>query len=253
MNQSLTNIFCFILIAVTANLTAVSAGLGEVVVFDGVTTVQTPTRIKVLTKGLIFAKGGRLVDIYLDDQLLKRILTGADGYGFLKYIPTEPGFKNISARSGTTASSGLILVMRKNEKAVVIDVEGAFKDAIFSETLRANSRKALRALSKDYTLIYLSRIVGKGISRSWLEKEDFPESVILRWQGPDTFKSLIKRGVNLYALIGSADVMSAAKPHVALRYTFEQSRDAKRVEDWDEILNLLQPPPSTDSLQKESR
>ncbi len=242
-----------IVITGTLILISVTVSRSEVVVFDQVTTVQTPIRLKVLTKGRIFSQGGRLVDIYLDDTHLKKILTGGDGYGYLKYIPQSPGIKEINARSDANSSSGLILVMRKSEKAIIIDVEGAFKDTIFSEELREDSRKVVKALSKDYKIIYLSRYVGKGVSRSWLEKEDFPKSVILRWQGPNTFKTLGKMGVQLYAVIGSAAVISAAKKHIEHRYTFEKSKDGRIVKDWDEILKLLQPVAPAVSPEKDPK
>ena len=250
MIQSTIRLSFSILLVLSVVLVFVTASPGNVVVFDSVTTVQTPIRIKVLTKGRIFAEGGQLVDIYLDDEHLKRILTGGDGYGFLKYIPQEPGFKSISARSKSASSSGLLLVMRPSEKAIIIEVEGAFKDAIFSQEIRKNSQVTVKALSKDYTLIYLSRMVGKGISRSWLEEEDFPKSVILRWQGANTFKSLAKRGVKLYAVIGSAAVMRAAKKHIEHRLTFEKSKNATLVKSWDEILELLQPPAPDDPPER---
>jgi len=234
-------------------LACVPVGRSEVVVFDGVTTVQTPIRITVLTKGRIFSQGGRLVDIYLDGSHLKKILTGADGYGYLKYIPQNPGLEEINARSDADSSSGLILVMDKSEKAVIIDVAGAFKDAIFSKAIREDSRKVVKALSQDYKIIYLSRYVGQGVSRSWLEQEDFPNSVILPWQGPESLKSLEKKGVQLYAVIGSDTVISAAKKHVAHRYTFEESKDGKIVKDWDEILKLLQPAAPTGSPERDPK
>jgi len=241
MTRNINRLTLCIVITGTLILASVTVSRSEVVVFDDVTTVQTPIRIKVLTKGRIFSQGGRLVDIYLDDNHIKKILTGGDGYGYYKYIPQSPGFKEINARSEANSSTGLILVMDKNEKAIIIDVEGAFKDTILSYELRADSRKVVNALSKDYKVIYLSRYVGKGISRSWLEKEDFPKSVILGWQGSNTFKSLEKRGVQLDAVIGSATVISAAKKYIENRYTFEKSKDGKMVKDWDEISKLLQP------------
>ena len=148
---------------------------------------------------------------------------------------------SIEARSDADSASGLHLVTNKSDKVIIIDVEGAFKDAVFSEDIRENSREAVYSLSKEYKIIYISRFVGKGISRSWLEKEDFPKSVILRWQGISTLKLLKKRGVRLDAVIGSATVIAAAKKHIAHRYTFENSKDGKMVKDWDEILELLQP------------
>jgi hypothetical protein len=212
----------------------------EVVVFDRVTTVDTPIRLKVLTKSRFFSAGGRLVDIYLDDTHLKRILTGGDGYGYLKHISQRPGLKKIAAHSETSSSSGLLLVMRKNDKAIVIDLEGALKDTLFSNELRDKSKQAVNAISKDYKIIYLSRYVGIGVSRDWLEKEGFPESVIFRWKGPNLLKALKEKGVNLHAVIGSSAVISAASKHIERRYTFEETKDGQTVKDWDEILQLLQ-------------
>ncbi len=253
MNLSFSKLMLAVCFTGTLILISVTVSRSEVVVFDQVTTVQTPIRLKVLTKGRIFSQGGRLVDIYLDNTHLKKILTGGDGYGYFKFIPQSPGLKEINARSDANSSSGLILVMRKSEKAIIIEVEGAFKDTIFSGELREASRKVVKALSKDYQVIYLSRYVGPGISRSWLEKEDFPKSVILRWQGPYTIKTLEKRGVQLYAVIGSAAVISAAEKHIEHRYTFEKSKDGKIVKDWDEILKLLQPAAPTVSPEKDPK
>jgi hypothetical protein len=246
--------FCKLVRAICLSAIFMLAGTGvcrgEVVVFDRVTTVQTDIRLIVLTKGLLFAEGGQLVDIFLDDRHLKRILTGGDGYGYLKYTPREPGLKEIRAHSGTGSATGLLLVMDKNEKAIIIDIESAFKDAVFSEEARQNCRRAVDALSKNYKIIYLSRYVGKGVGSSWLKKENFPKSVILRWHGPKFFKALEERGVQLHAVIGSDDVISAAKEHIENRYTFGETRDGKTVKDWDEILKLLQTPPPAEQEEK---
>lgn len=226
----------------------------EVVVFDRVTTVQTDIRLIVLTKGLLFAEGGRLVDIYLDGRHLKKILTGGDGFGYLKYAPQDPGLKEISANSEAGSATGLLLVMGKNEKAIIIDIESAFQDALFSKEIRENSRRAVNALNKNYKIIYLSRFVGKGIGRTWLKEENFPESVILRWQGPGVITALEERGVQLKAVIGSEDVLSAAEAeHIENRYTFEETKAGKTVKDWDEILGLLQPAAPEGANQKEAK
>jgi hypothetical protein len=234
-------------------LTSVGLGRSEVVVFDRVTSVQTDIRIIVLTKGRLFAKGGQLVDIYLDDRHLKKILTGGDGYGYLKYTPQDPGLKKIRVRSDDDSATGLLLVVGKGEKAIIIDIESAFKDAVFSEEIRENSQLALNSLSKSYKLIYLSRYVGKGVGRSWLAKRDFPESVILRWQGPEVFKALKERGVHLQAVIGSEEVISAAAKYTDNRYTFEKTKEGKTVKDWDEILELLQPAAPAEAAHQETK
>jgi len=211
----------------------------KVVVFDHVTTVQTPINIRVLTRDGFFSAGGRIVDIYLENNLLKKILTGGDGYGYLKYTPHEAGLKKITARSNTDSASGLILVMNENEKAIIIEIEGAFRDTVFSDEIKESSRKAVNILSENYKIIYLSRFLGKGLTRSWLEKQNFPESVILRWRGPKTLENLKKNGVQLHAIIGSSVVISTVTEQIDKRFSFEKTNDGKTVKDWDEILKLL--------------
>jgi len=228
-------------------LMIVSISHSKVVVFDQVTTVQTPIKIRVLTKDGFFSAGGRLVDIYLDNNLLKKILTGGDGYGYLKYTPREPGLKKITARSNTDSTSGRILVMNNSEKAIIIETEGAFKDTVFSDEIRESSQKAVNLLSENYKIIYLSRYLGKDFTGSWLEKQNFPKSVILRWRGPKTLENLKKNKVQLYAIIGSADVISAVTDQIDTRFSFEKTNDGQTVKDWDEIVKLLlespRPPP----------
>ena len=234
-------IICFkkYLLPILFILIIVPVSHSKVVVFDQVTTVQTPIKIRVLTRDGFFSAGGRMVDIYLDNNLLKKILTGGDGYGYLKYTPREPGLKKITARSNTDSASGLILVMNNSEKAIIIETEGAFKDTVFSDEIRESSQKAVNSLSENYKIIYLSRFLGKDITGSWLEKQNFPKSVILRWHGPKTLENLKKNSVQLHAIIGSADVISAVTEQIEKRFSFEKTKDGKTVKDWDEIVKLL--------------
>jgi hypothetical protein len=222
----------------------VSASHCKVVVFDHVTTVHKPIYIKVLTKAGFFAAGGQMVEIYLDNKPLKKILTGGDGYGYLKYTPQEAGLKKITAHSVKGSASGLILVMTENEKAILIEIEGAFKDSVFSDAIRERSQKAVNALSENFKIIYLSRVLGKGISGSWLKKQNFPKSVIIRWRGLTSLKRLKKNGVQIQAIIGSSDVISTVSEKIEKRFSFEKTKDGKTVKDWDEILRLLVKSPS---------
>lgn len=232
-----------IIFSMAAGFYAVPVCHAEVVVLDHVTTVEKPIRITVLTKGRFFAVGGRLVDVYLNDDHLKRILTGGDGYGYLKYTPPAPGYITIKARSGSDSATGLLLVMTKNDRAIIIEVEEGFKGAVFSEEVKQSSLKAIKTLSKNYKIIYLSRYAGKSITGTWLEKQSFPESVILSWRGPETLTALKKKGIQLHAIIGSAAVISAAARDIENRFAFEKTKDGTTVKDWDEILEHLQEKP----------
>jgi hypothetical protein len=129
--------------------------------------------------------------------------------------------------------------MNEYEKAIIIETEGAFKDAVFSDEIRESSQKAVNSLSENYKIIYLSRFLGKSITGSWLEKQNFPKSVILLWRGPKTLENLKKNSVQLHAIIGSSVVISAGTEQIENRFSFEKTKDGKTVKDWDEILKLL--------------
>ena len=233
-------------------LISVPESHGKVIVFDRVTVIQKPTNIRVLTRDGFFAAGGRMVDIYLDNNLLKKILTGGDGYGYFQYTPREAGLKKITARSNADSGAGLILVMEESEKAIIIETEAAFKDTVFSDEIRASSLKAVKALSENYKIIYLSRFLGKGITGIWLEKQNFPQSVILRWRGPITLENLKKNRVQLHAIIGSDEVISAATERIEKRFSFEKTKNGNTVKDWDEILNLLLKSPLSHPKENDS-
>jgi hypothetical protein len=130
--------------------------------------------------------------------------------------------------------------MTKNDRAIIIEVEEGFKGAVFSDEVKQSSLKAVKMLSKNYKIIYLSRFVGKGITGTWLEKQNFPESVILSWRGSKTLTALKAKGIQLHAIIGSSAVISAAAKDIENRFTFEKTKDGTNVKDWDEILEQLQ-------------
>ena len=193
MTFSIKKLILPIFFCMAAGFYAAPGCRGEVAVLDCVTTVNTPIRITVLTKSRFFSAGGRLVDVYLDDKHLKRILTGGDGYGYLKYTPRSPGYKKIKARSNSDSAEGLLLVMTKKDRAIAIEVEEGIKTAVFSNEIKQSSLKAVKALSKKYKIIYLSRFAGKSITGTWLEKHSFPKSVILGWRGSNTLTALKKK------------------------------------------------------------
>lgn len=215
-------------------------GLSAVVVFDGVTTVGTPVYLKVLTKGRIFAAGGKRVEFFLDDERLGKNLTGGDGYGYRKYAPRRAGIIKVRVLSNGESGSGLLLVMKKSDKAVLIEVEGAFKDAFISEIAAGASRRAMEKMMQNYQIIYLSRYSGLQMSRNWLDEKDFPQAPVLPWQGPKLLSALKEKGIHLHAIIGSAGIIGEAAEHIEKRYTFGQTQKGQTVKDWEEVIDLLE-------------
>ena len=213
--------------------------LGAVIVYDRVTSVNTPVYLKVLTKGRIFADGGRLVEFFWDDKRLGKTLTGGDGYGYRKYIPQRAGIFKVRATSDGESGTGFALVMKKSEKAVLIEIEGGFKDALISDIAAGASRHAVEELLKEYRVIYLSSSTGIRLARNWLDEKAFPAAPLLRWQGTQTLKALADKGIQLYAIIGPAGVIEAAADHIERRYTFDETQQGQTVNDWHELMRKL--------------
>ena len=241
MKVCLTKKLGFVLLIFGFSILPTARGLGAVIVYDRVTTVGTPVYLKVLTKGRIFADGGRLVQFYLDDKSFGKNLTGGDGYGYRKYKPRREGLIKVRATSKGESGAGLVLVMKKSEKAVLIEIEGGFKDAFISDIAAGAARQAVKKLLNKYRVIYLSRFTGIRMARNWLDEMEFPEAPVLQWRGEQTLNALKEKGVNLYAIIGPASMIATAADHIEKRYTFDQNQKEQTVKDWQEVMGRLSP------------
>lgn len=227
--------------------------LSAIIVYDNVTSVSTPVFLKVLTKGRFFADGGRLVEFFLDDKSFGKNLTGGDGYGYRKYTPKRPGLIKLTARSKGESGSGLLLVVKKSEKVIFIEIESSFKDAFISEIAAGASRRAVERIMKKYRIIYLSRYAGVRASRELLDKGEFPEAPVLRWKGSKMLSALKEKGIQLYAIIGSSALIAESAEHIKRRYTFEKTQNGLTVKDWEEIIELLKKKPPKESAKAKKK
>ena len=238
ISSSKCSIFSFLVILLFL-LVIPSFSLAAVIVYDRVTTVGNPVYLKVLTKGRFLAQGGLRVTFYLDQKQLGKTLTGGDGYGYFKYIPQQKGLQKIEVHTENETGTGVLLVMDMSEKAIVIEIEGGLKTAFLSESAIAQSKEAVSAISQSYRIIYLTRILGITLSRKWLESQKFPKSAVLRWRGPRIFEYLKEKQVKLSAFIGSAALLSKGLKYFENSYTFEETKEGKRVTDWSQVTKLL--------------
>ena len=219
----------------------------EIVVFDRVTLADQPVQLVILTKGKIFPEGGQLVTLFIGQTRLKNVLTGGDGYGYLDYRPARVGYKKISAEYKNGSGTGKLLVMGPKQKAVLVDIDTATRDSMLSIRLRQGTRAALEAISKKYRIIYLHGMTGFGLARQWLETTDLPPSVVLSAHGAGRTKILKRNRIQLHALVGSAEQMTAAGDDIQKLFTFEETRKGRQVESWEEVLEALEIKTSPDS------
>ena len=222
-------------------------GMSAVIAYDNVTTVGTPVFLKVLTKGVIFPDGGRLVEFFLDEKSLGKNLTGGDGYGYRKHTPKRPGLMKLNVRSKGESGSGWLLVAKKREKVVFIEIESGFKDAFISEIAAGASRRAVERMMKKYRIVYLSRYTGVRAARDLMDEGEFPDAPVLRWKGAKMLSALKERGLQLFGIVGSAGLIAESAEHIEKRYTFEKTQDGQTVKDWEEIIELLKKKPSKKS------
>ena len=187
-------------------------------VSDRVTAVGWAVFLEVETRRFGFPEGGTRVQLYLEDRALGEILTGADGRGYLKYTPGAAGELRLGARWRDFQASGRLLVLKPDEKALVVEIEGALRSHPLDRALRAGGAAALETLSRR-----------------------FRQAVVLRNRGHATFKHLAAHGVRPFAVVGSAGLLAAAKPYVEKRFSFEKTADGQTVENWPALLEALAP------------
>ena len=211
----------------------------DVTVFDQITAVKKPVFIKIMTKGRVFPAGGQRVVLRIGTDRPYHLLSGGDGYAYLKYVPRNAGVAKMVAVSGDDRAGGILLVVNSAEKALVIGAEGVLRASLLLKQSNTASRKALIRLGKHFRIVYLTRWIGPQMLKDWLAREKYPSSVVLGWKSPEVFERLQHRGVAIAAVIGSNALLKAAREHVERRYSFEKTTSGATVKDWPEIIEQL--------------
>lgn len=210
-----------------------------VYIFDDVAALKEPIQLMVLTKGRLFPAGGKLIDVYLDGDHLGRIMSGGDGYGFIKYIPQNVGMHKVRVVSEGSEDAGMVLVPGQKLKTLCVEVETGLGRSFFGPKSKVGMAAVLMELRQRYTLIYLSRFFGPINARKTLHKAGCPRAVTIRWLGAETFDELRRKGLRLDAVIASAEVLSEAVDYVENRFAFEETEDGTMVENWEALARAL--------------
>jgi hypothetical protein len=220
-------------------LLQVSECRGDVMVFDAVTTLDHPIFIRVLTKGRFFPAGGKRVTVHIGKEAPQPMLTGGDGYGRLKYVPTKTGMIKLVVKYGPETDTANLLVMDKEDRALLVEIDAGLRGGLFSPHPLPDSREVLDTLSRKYRLIYLHGMIGRYPSKKWLEANRYPEGIILKNRGATTVRLLHQRKVHMIGIVGSSKLASAAAPYVQIALAFEVAPDVTTVDGWEEIQNVL--------------
>jgi hypothetical protein len=219
--------------------------IAAVLIYDDITSINKPVRLKARTKGRFFPEGGKLVKFFINGKHIGTVLSGGDGYAFLKYTPLSSGIKTLSVREDSQTDKGVLLVTRSKDRVLIIEIEAA----LFSPKIQSlftpakDSREALVKLSDKYRILYVTAMVGVRQSKDWLNKNKFPVSAVLKWQGSSLLDELKKRDIHIYAVIGSPELINNAMS-IKKRFSFHETENAKEIKDWKEMLTELLDQPS---------
>jgi hypothetical protein len=220
---------------------AVAPASGSVRVTDEVTTVGTPVFLRVLTKKGVFSAGGERFTLTVDGESVGRGLTGGDGYGRLRFTPGTAGLKTVTARSGADTASGLLLVVERDRKAVLVELKTLLTvDRRLPPDAEA-ACAALRRLAGHYRLVYVADVWRRQIASKWLAYHRCPETIVLGGSGRADFEALAERGVRLHALVGSPETIEEAGDLYETCFSFQALPGAQVIENWEDLAEALAP------------
>lgn len=210
--------------------------LPAVRVHDRVTVDNREVMLMVETRGRFFAEGGVLVQFSVDGTAIGSSLSGIDGFAFKSYIPQKQGLMEITARAADDLGTGIILSLAKESSIVYIDIEGCFLQNPFTKKSIAVGRDIISDIIKTYPIVYLQTgLLGTASLRSWLEKNEFPRSVIIQWKGGTVFSQLKHQGLSTKMVMGSQKVVESADVLNADTYVFDSIDEEANIKKWKNI------------------
>ncbi len=225
-----------------ASAAAPAADAAGIDVADAVAVAGRPVTLAVRTGGLFAAEGGKRVTLAIEGEAPREILTGGDGFGYLRFRPETPGVRRLSARAEGGEGSGRLLVLAPGEPVVVIEMESVLWSALRPGEDEA-CREALRRIEGDFGLVFVTRFSGREIARRRIAADGLSRAVAFAWRGTATLRRLRELDIPIAAVIGSREVTAAAPGLAERRIGFERERGVTPVGSWSDIPPLLETPP----------
>ncbi|MEN8264538.1 MAG: hypothetical protein ABFR82_13860 [Nitrospirota bacterium] len=238
MNKEHKSFFIIVALLVLSLVAASEIARAGVMVFDDVVSPGTSIKLKALTKGRFFPQGGRLTEFYVNDKHIGTVLSGGDGYAFYKHTFASPGIYNLKVSSENETGEGVLVAAARNDRVILIEIENTLFEQIITLKPSAEAKKTLQKLIKNYRIIYLTTLFGVQESRKWLTEHEFPASAVLKWEGPAMITDIKEREINMYAIIGSPEMLSETSD-IKRRFSFQETEDSVLIKDWDDLLKKL--------------
>jgi hypothetical protein len=210
--------------------------LSDVIVQDMITLEGEGVMLSAETKGKLFAKGGEVVEFFVDKKSIGKGLSGGDGFAFRQFIPLQTGIYHITVKSGKDEGKGLLLSLKKGDRIIFVDVEGSLFEGLFSRNPKTGSQKIIKKISKRFPVVFLKTgLLGTKAIKSWLKENNFIDLPVIPWRQGMIFDEVSEKGLKIKVVIGSRSVIESAKAYKPKSFSFEEVEDAEEVKDWEEI------------------
>jgi hypothetical protein len=168
------------------------------------------------------------------------VLSGGDGLAFKQFTPLKTGIYHITAKAGRDEGKGVLLSLSRKAGVVIVDVEGSLLETPFSKKPRSGSTRAISEINERFPVIFLSSgFLSVSMTKAWLKDNAFGELPVISWEQGDAFDMISRKGFQLKAVIGSAQVIESANTYHPLTFSFEEAEGTIRVKDWQEISRKL--------------
>lgn len=207
---------------------------------DEVAIVGESVTLSAQTKGRFFSSGGELVEFLIGGRTIGKTLSGGDGAAYKQFTPSRDTLQSITVKSATESGQGSLLVLKKGERVVLIDGEGAVMEGQLTRRPRPDSQEAIRTIAKRFPVVFLATgILGRHDLKEWLKDHGFVDAPVVDWNDGKALSTLIAKGLKIRAAIGAPEVVAQAKGHAQLLLSFDEGDKAQEVRSWKEIVGKL--------------
>jgi hypothetical protein len=208
--------------------------------YDDIVAMGTTIMLRAETKGRLFKEGGKVVEFIIDGDSIGKTLSGGDAIAYKEYFIDRAGLFRMTVKSGEEEGEGLLLSIKKGEGVIFIHVEGSLIESVLSKKTNEVSLNAIDRISKRFHLSYLTTLpAGTGLLKKRLREIGISDVPLIEFQGGRAFSDIANKGIKVKAVIGDAQVISAAIEHGAEAYSFHEIEGAREVRDWKELEEIL--------------
>ncbi|MDJ0854692.1 MAG: hypothetical protein QNI88_05735 [Desulfobacterales bacterium] len=223
---------------------AVQHSIAGVSLFDQLATPKRAFFLKLRTHRGPLAMGGVRGRFWIDEHEIGSVLTGVDGYGFLKYEAPTTGTFTLRARTAAGDAEARMRIIAPSAPVVLFEAE-ALIWRLHRLDHASSVTDMLTRIAADFELAYLCGPMSRPGMGPLIRRHVWPDAVVLVGKDRNQFERLAARGVNIFAVVGSARFVASAQGFSKHYFSFEKSDQAHHVRRLEDLAGHLKPKDKT--------